>query len=268
MTLILTNSVDLIVNSLSLIQLNHIEDISDIFLSKDEAISGIVGLPPTTLNTLEKIGASIDNDPNFFANNQSSLNQKSDLTYVNGELTLKKDIASYTIEKVIITNTFNDYQSIASNTILLSSYETILNNTGRLNLKADAAVLSNYETIANNNIKQNLQYSKTEVDALLSDLIDNAPAALNTIKELAAALNNDGDYAATTLNLISTKSNVSDVYLRAALDTKFGLKADLAQLGAIIDIRLPIINTSAGTYNIRTSNAVDILKSTRRRISK
>ncbi len=76
MSINLTNSNDLIVNSLSLIRGNNIEDISEIYLSKDEAISGIVGLPVSTLDTLEKIGASIDNDPNFFANNQVSLNLK------------------------------------------------------------------------------------------------------------------------------------------------------------------------------------------------
>ncbi len=39
----LTNSKDLIVNSLSIMKENNIEDISDVFLSKDKAISGIVG---------------------------------------------------------------------------------------------------------------------------------------------------------------------------------------------------------------------------------
>ena len=50
----LTNSKDLIVNSLSIIKDNNIENISDVFLSKDEAISGLVGLPVSTLDTLEK----------------------------------------------------------------------------------------------------------------------------------------------------------------------------------------------------------------------
>ncbi len=210
MSINLTNSVDLIVNSLSLIRGNNVEDINDIFLSKDEAISGIVGLPISTLDTLEKIGLSIDNDPNFFANNQASLNQKANISFVTGELLLKKDILSYNTEKDIITNNFNNY-------------ETITTNNGKLLLKTDVAAFNTqnvatntkfnlYETIANNNIKNSLQYSKVEVDTIFTNLIDAAPASLNTLNELAAALNDDDNYAATTLALINNKLNIADIY--------------------------------------------------------
>ena len=40
----LTNSFDLVANSIRLIKGNDIEDINDIFLSKDEAVSNIIGL--------------------------------------------------------------------------------------------------------------------------------------------------------------------------------------------------------------------------------
>ncbi len=66
------------------------------------------------MNTLERISAALDDDENYFANNQISLNQKSDLVYVNNHLLLKKDIASYTTENDIIINNFTNYQSIAS----------------------------------------------------------------------------------------------------------------------------------------------------------
>ena len=47
-----------------------------------------------------------------------------------------------------------------------------------------------------------------------SDLIDSAPAALNTLKELAAALDNDADYAATIQNQLANKANVANVYTK------------------------------------------------------
>ena len=50
----LTNSIDVVANSVRLINDNSIENITDIFLSKDEAISGTVGLPPADLNTIQK----------------------------------------------------------------------------------------------------------------------------------------------------------------------------------------------------------------------
>ena len=54
MSVNVTNSKDLIVNSLSLIKGNHIEHVLEFFLSRDEAILGIVGLPNSTLATLEQ----------------------------------------------------------------------------------------------------------------------------------------------------------------------------------------------------------------------
>ena len=63
MSFYLSNSIDLIVNSLKIIKGNQLEDITTLFLSKDEAVSGIVGLPPATLNTLEKISNALKLTP-------------------------------------------------------------------------------------------------------------------------------------------------------------------------------------------------------------
>lgn len=51
-------------------------------------------------------------------------------------------------------------------------------------------------------------YTKTEVDTQFANLIDTAPDALNTLNELAAALNDDANYAATVENQLASKQNV------------------------------------------------------------
>jgi len=56
MSIDLTHSKDLIVHSLSFLEGNSIEHVLAVLFSKDEAIAGIVGLPISTLDTLEKIG--------------------------------------------------------------------------------------------------------------------------------------------------------------------------------------------------------------------
>ena len=68
MTLILTNSNDVIVNSLSLIDQNKIIDVNQRFSSKLDAIDTIVGLAPETLNTLAKLREAINNDSTFYQN--------------------------------------------------------------------------------------------------------------------------------------------------------------------------------------------------------
>ena len=49
-------------------------------------------------------------------------------------------------------------------------------------------------------------------------MIDSAPAALNTLTELAAALDNDADYAATIQNQLANKANVANVYTKLYID--------------------------------------------------
>jgi len=48
-------------------------------------------------------------------------------------------------------------------------------------------------------------YTKTEVDTTFSKLVNSAPDAVNTLKELATALDDDKDYAATVQNQFSQK---------------------------------------------------------------
>ena len=47
-------------------------------------------------------------------------------------------------------------------------------------------------------------YTKGGVDAKINKLANNAPEALNTLKELAQALGDDENYPSTVINLIAT----------------------------------------------------------------
>ena len=53
--------------------------------------------------------------------------------------------------------------------------------------------------------------TQTYVDNAISNLIDAAPAALNTLNELAAALGDDANYATTITNALATKANTSSL---------------------------------------------------------
>ena len=60
MSLSLTNRDDIIANSYSLITSDGVVDLLD------AVQSSVVGLPPSTLNTIEKLSAAISNDPTYF----------------------------------------------------------------------------------------------------------------------------------------------------------------------------------------------------------
>lgn len=65
------------------------------------------------------------------------------------------------------------------------------------------------------------RYTKTEVDTLINGLIAGAPGALNTLDELAAALGDDANFAATVTNLLALKANSTDVYSKAEADARY-----------------------------------------------
>ena len=62
----LTHSVDIIASSVSLYDADTVSYILDIFMQKTDAIAQIIGVPPETLNTIQKLADSINNDQTFF----------------------------------------------------------------------------------------------------------------------------------------------------------------------------------------------------------
>lgn len=58
------NPINIIANSIELIQNSELNRTSDTFLTRSEA-GDIVGIAPDTLNTLQEITDAIGNDPHF-----------------------------------------------------------------------------------------------------------------------------------------------------------------------------------------------------------
>ena len=69
-----------------------------------------------------------------------------------------------------------------------------------LTIEADAYNKSQIDT------SLGLKSDKTEVPQAITDIIGVAPAALNTLSELANALNNDASYATTITNALTAKA--------------------------------------------------------------
>ena len=71
----LLNSRDLTCNNIYLNYDNDIKNILDIFALKSN-ITDIVGLPPSTLHTLQQLAAALNNNPNFFQYVKDQLDTK------------------------------------------------------------------------------------------------------------------------------------------------------------------------------------------------
>lgn len=61
----------------------------------------------------------------------------------------------------------------------------------------------------------------TDVNTAIQNVIGAAPAALDTLQELAAALNNDANAVAALTTAIADKANSADVYTKTEANTLF-----------------------------------------------
>lgn len=55
------------------------------------------------------------------------------------------------------------------------------------------------------------------VVARINEVIDGAPAALDTLNELAAAINDDANFAGTITTALGTKANANEVYTKTEI---------------------------------------------------
>jgi hypothetical protein len=76
-------------------------------------------------------------------------------------------------------------------------------------------------------------WSSTKVDSeittAVNSILDGAPAALDTLNELAAAIGDDSDYAGSITALLATKAAISTIYIQSELGDP---ETDLAAIWA------------------------------------
>ena len=113
----LTNTRDIKANNIYLNYLNDIKNILDVFALKNE-ISAVIGLPPATLDTLQKLAEALGNNPIFFS-------------YVNEQLLLKRNVID-SYDKNYINNLIAGYYTKTqtdTNLLLKANQATTYNKT-------------------------------------------------------------------------------------------------------------------------------------------
>lgn len=105
------------------------------------------------------------------------------------------------------------------------------------------------------------------VDDKVSDLINSAPGALDTLNELAAALNNDANFATTITNKLANKADKSEIpTLTSQLTNDSGFISESEEYvtaAALNDLNDRVIELENGGYDDSTlSNRVTTLENT------
>ncbi|HFU2615244.1 TPA: tail fiber protein, partial [Escherichia coli] len=189
------------------------------------AITALINGAPGTLDTLKEIAAAINNDPNFS-------------TTINNALALKAPLASPALTGIPTAPTAaqgTNNTQIANTAFVKAAITALINGApGTLDtLKEIAAAINNdpnFSTTINNALAlkaplaspaltgiptaptaaqgtNNTQIANTAfVKAAITALINGAPGTLDTLKEIAAAINNDPNYSTTINNALALKA--------------------------------------------------------------
>jgi len=247
----------------------------------DQEVANLVDSAPATLDTLNELAAALGDNPNFATTLTTNLSQKlgaSATVTLNGDVTgtasfssnavtVTTDIAnsgvtagsygsssaipvitvgadgrvtSATTQAVAGVNSFS--YSAANNTLTIATADG-----GNFTATIDQAEWDNYMTVANTN---------AAIASAINNLVDGAPAALDTLNELAAAINDDANYAATVTTALGTKATWSA--LTATNTAIRSLVSDVDGRADLLNTNLTSTNTAIRTLvnsNLANTNA-------------
>ena len=105
-----------------------------------------------------------------------------------------------------------DYLKSVGDISNYSDTNTVLSKLGNISgvtipVSESLARLGDLSSYASNNTALSNIYTKSEVDTAIANLVDSAPTTLNTLNELAAALNDDPNFATTITTSIGNKQD-------------------------------------------------------------
>ncbi|EGA0674128.1 phage tail protein [Escherichia coli] len=220
------------------------------------ALTALINGAPATLDTLKEIAAAINNDPNFS-------------TTINNVLALKAPLSSPALTGTPTAPTaaqsVNNTQ-IATTAFVQAALKALINGAPATldTLKEIAAAINNdpkFSTTINNALAlkaplsspaltgtptaptaaqstNNTQIATTAfVKSAIAAMVGSAPAALDTLNELAAALGNDPNFATTMLNALAGKQPLDNTLTSLSGKNVAGL---LAYLGLGEGSALPV----------------------------
>lgn len=114
------------------------------------------------------------------------------------------------VDKVTLAATLSD--------VAFSGDYNDLNNKPDLTQYTTYAYVYSYVADAISSISPSEGYAtEAYVVARINEVIDGAPAALDTLNELAAAINDDANFAGTITTALGTKANTNEVYTKTEI---------------------------------------------------
>ena len=92
-------------------------------------------------------------------------------------------------------------------------------------------------------------YTNTEVVDNIVAVVGSAPAVLDTLNELAAALNNDASYASTILNALAAKAPLASPTFTGTVGGITKAMVNLANVDNTSDVNKPVSSATQTALN-------------------
>ena len=159
------------------------------YASADE-LAGIIDDAPELLNTLNELAAAIGDDPAFFTTVADNLSDHTSATTNVHGIANTANLATQSYVNDAISSSTVDQSQLAGVGIDWNV------STEQFDIDSTVATES---------------YVDSAVTTAIADLIDGAPAAIDTLNELAAALGDDPNLSATITTALGTKATPSDI---------------------------------------------------------
>ena len=188
---------------------------------------------------------------------QSALDLKAAISYVDSSLNLKANLASPTFTGTVggITKSMVGLGSVDNTTDASKPISTATQSA--LDLKAalasptftgtPTAPTASYDNSSN-------QLATTGfVQSRISSIINSAPAALDTLNELAAALGNDANYAATITTALSLKAPLENPTFTGTVGGITKSMVGLANVDNTSDANKPISTATQSALDLKSS---------------
>ena len=219
------------------------------------AINAVIDAAPAALNTLNELAAAINDDPSFFTTIATNLsNHESDTTNVHGiadtSLLATKSYAD-TAEADAITAAGTAADTKISNAVAALTKSSVgLGNVDNTS-DADKPVSTAQATAIATAKSEAISDATSQVNAVIA----GAPAALNTLDELAAALGDDANFASTLTTSLSAKAPLDSPTFTGTVSGVTATHVGLGNVDNTSDANKPVSTATQTALDTKASSA-------------